>query len=65
MERQGYRSCFPMELTEYKLMKLYYIVIPTISHIDSQMALGTILYNIFTYSIPWKPIENEFDQLFN
>ena len=45
-------------------MKLYSIAIPTVSHIDSQMALGTILDDLFPYIIPWKLIGHPIDQLF-
>ena len=46
-------------------MKFYSIAISFVSHIDSQTALSTNLYDLFLYSIPWIIRGNETDQIFN
>ena len=45
-------------------MKLYSIYLPTVSHIDIQATLGTVLDDLFTYIIPWKLIGHAIDQNF-
>ena len=46
-------------------MKIYSIYLLTVSHIDSQAALGTILDDLLNYIIIWKFIEHTIDQLFD
>ena len=46
-------------------MNLYYIDIPTISHIDIKMELGTIVYDLLTFNIPFKLRGHTLDQIFD
>ena len=64
MEHKGSHSRFDRELTKFKIIKLYSIAILTISHIDSQVSLGTILDYLLLYTIPWKLRGHGIYQLF-
>ena len=65
MEKKGSSSWFSRELKITKLMKLYSIAIPTVSHIDNKTALVTIVYDLLSYIIPRKLRGNEIYQIFD
>ena len=62
---KGPEVWFPRELTNSELMKFYYINIPTVSHIDSQTSLETILDHLLLYIIPCKTRGHSIDHIFD
>ena len=64
-EQQGSHSWFIRELMDFEMMKFYSIYIPSVSHIDSQTVLGTILDHLLSYRILRKLRRHATEQLFN